>query len=52
RPQSPAQARRLPDWPEWEAALHGELASLDKKNSCTLTDLPSGANVIGTRWVL
>ncbi|CAM9798923.1 unnamed protein product, partial [Heterosigma akashiwo] len=36
----------------WETALHGELASLSKNNSYTLTDLPPGANVIGTRWVL
>ncbi|CAM9689212.1 unnamed protein product [Heterosigma akashiwo] len=53
RPCGPTEACRLPDWPEWEAALHGELPTLNKKNSYTLTDLPPGAtNVIGTRWVL
>ncbi|CAM9686719.1 unnamed protein product, partial [Heterosigma akashiwo] len=40
------------DWPQWQEALHGETDSLGKKNSYTLTDLPPGANVVGTRWVL
>ena len=46
RPQTPDQALRLPDWPQYDAAMRGELASTDKKDSYTLTDLPPGANTM------
>ena len=51
-PQSPGEARRLPDWPEWRDALNGKLSSITDKNTYTLVDRPPNANVIGTRWVL
>ncbi|CAM9386001.1 unnamed protein product, partial [Heterosigma akashiwo] len=52
RPEGPDTARLLPDWPQWQEALHGELGALTGKNTYTLVDRPPGANVIGTRWVL
>ena len=52
RPRSPEDAPRLPDWPQWQEALHSEFDSLAGKDTYTLVDLPPGANVIGTRWVL
>ncbi|CAM9882426.1 unnamed protein product, partial [Heterosigma akashiwo] len=52
RPQGPDDAKLLPDWPEWQGALQGELDNITGKNTYTLVDRPPGANVIGTRWVL
>ena len=51
-PAGPAEARGLPDWPEWKGAIEGELDSIAEKGTYTLVDLPPDANVIGTRWVL
>ena len=51
-PAGPAEARGLPDWPEWQGAIEGELSSIAEKGTYTLVDLPPDANVIGTRWVL
>ena len=49
RPQGPDDAQLLPDWPEWQGALRGELNSITGKNTYTLVDRPPYANVIGTR---
>ena len=50
-PQSLEEARRQPDWPNLEAVIHEELASLKKLQTWTLVDKPTNANVIGSKWV-
>ncbi|KAJ0440609.1 putative RNA-directed DNA polymerase [Helianthus annuus] len=36
---------------EWKRAMEEELASLQKHNTWTLTDLPEGKQAIGLKWV-
>jgi hypothetical protein len=53
-PVSDAEARRLPECEEWEAAMKKELAVLEKMKTweeVKKSDLPEGANVVGCKWV-
>ena len=50
-PRSLAEAKRRPDWPLWEKAIHEELALLQETGTWELTDPPAGANIVGSKWV-
>jgi hypothetical protein len=50
-PTSLAEAQRRPDWPQWEAGIQEELATLQAARTWELIDLPAGANLIGSKWV-
>jgi len=50
-PKSLTEAKRLPEWPEWEKAIHKELKTLKDVGTWELTDPPEGANVVGLKWV-
>ena len=50
-PKSLAEAKRRPEWPEWEKAIREELKTLKDAGTWELTDLPIGANVVGSKWV-
>jgi hypothetical protein len=50
-PRSLAEAKRRPDWHLWEAAIHEELKVLREAGTWELTDAPTGANVVGSKWV-
>jgi len=51
-PWGPNQARRLPDGDAYQQAVLKQMGSMETHNVKELVDLPPGANVIGTRWVL
>src|SRR3984885_14947757 len=50
-PRSLAEAKRRPDWPLWEKAIHEELALLQETGTWELTNPPAGANIVGSKWV-
>jgi transposase InsO family protein len=50
-PTSLAEARRRPDWAQWEAGIQEELATLKAAGTWELADLPAGANLVGSKWV-
>jgi len=50
-PHNLAEAKRRPDWPLWEQAIHEELATLHAAGTWTLEHAPPGANVIRSKWV-
>ena len=50
-PNSVAEARASPEWPEWEKAVKTELDMLSEKGTWQLVDLPPGRKAIGNRWV-
>jgi Reverse transcriptase (RNA-dependent DNA polymerase) len=50
-PRTLAEAKCLPDWPEWEAAIREELTTIDKAGTWVLVDQPPGVNVVGSKWV-
>lgn len=50
-PTSLAEARRRPDWPQWEAGIREELATLHAAGTWELVDAPRGANIVGSKWV-
>ena len=50
-PSSLAEARRRPDWLQWEAGIREELATLQAAGTWELVDVPHGANVVGSKWV-
>jgi len=50
-PTSLADARRRPDWPRWEEGIQEELKTLEEAGTWTLTNLPAGANLVGSKWV-
>jgi hypothetical protein len=50
-PRSLAEARRRPDWPQWEGGICEELAMLEKLGTWELVDPLAGANIIGSKWV-
>ena len=50
-PKSLAEAKRSPEWPEWEHAVQDELTQLQKKGTWKLVDAPKNAVPIANRWV-
>ena len=50
-PTSLADAMRRPDWPQWEAGILEELATLRTAGTWELADPPAGVNVVGSKWV-
>ena len=50
-PTSLTEAKRHPDWPQWEQGIREELAMLDKAGTWELVDPPAGANIVGSKWV-
>lgn len=50
-PSSLAEARRCPDWLQWEQGICEELTTLQKAGTWELIDLPEGANLVGSKWI-
>ena len=50
-PCSLAEAKRHPDWLQWEKAIQEELEVLTKAGTWKLADAPVGANIVGSKWV-
>jgi len=46
------EVKRRPDWPHWEKAIKEELATLKAAGTWRLEEALTGANVIGSKWVL
>jgi len=49
--QTLAQARRSPEWPEWERAIQSELAQLQRMGTWKLIDKPHDAIPIANKFV-
>ena len=50
-PTSLAEAKRCPDWPQWEHSIRKELAMLKKAGTWELIEPPTGTNIVGSKWV-
>lgn len=50
-PSCLAEAKRSPEWPEWEHAIQEELAQLKRKGTWRLANTPTNAVPIANRWV-
>ena len=50
-PRSLAEAKRRPDWLQWERAIDEELEVLKKAGTWRLVDAPPEANIVGSKWV-
>ncbi|KAF8650939.1 hypothetical protein AX14_008525 [Amanita brunnescens Koide BX004] len=50
-PRNLAKAKRQSVWPLLESAIKEELAMLDKTGTWVLTEPPSNANIVGSKWV-
>ena len=50
-PTSLAEAKRCPDWLQWEHGIREELAILEKASTWDLVEPPAGANIVGSKWV-
>jgi len=50
-PRTLAEAKRRPDWLQWEKAILEELATLEAAGTWVLEEPPPGANIIGSKWV-
>ena len=50
-PRSLAEAKRRPDWLQWEKAIEEELAVLTKAGTWKLVDAPPEVNIVGSKWV-
>jgi hypothetical protein len=51
-PKSIEEARKSPEWPEWEKAVHAELDQLKEMKTWELIDPPEGRIPVGNKWVL
>jgi hypothetical protein len=49
-PSTLAEVKCHPDWAQWEEGIREELATLKVAGTWELTDLPTGANLIGSKW--
>ena len=50
-PASLAEAKRHPDWPDWEQALAEELTTLHEAGTWEIVEPPPGVNIVGSKWV-
>ena len=50
-PKSLAEAKRRPDWVEWERGIHEELKTLEEAGTWRLENPPADANIVGSKWV-
>ena len=50
-PKSLAEAKHHPEWPQWEKGIQEELKTLEDAGMWELSNLPDGANVVGSKWV-
>jgi Reverse transcriptase (RNA-dependent DNA polymerase) len=50
-PRSLAEAKRHPDWHLWEKAIQDELGLLHESGTWELTEAPTNANIVGSKWV-
>jgi hypothetical protein len=51
-PQSLAEAKRRPDWLQWERGIKEELETLRLAGTWKLVDHPGGdQNIVGSKWV-
>ena len=50
-PASLAEAKRRPDWPNWEQALAEELTTLHEAGTWEIVEPPPGVNIVGSKWV-
>jgi hypothetical protein len=50
-PTSLADARRHPDWPQWEQGIREELATLAAAGTWELATPPPDANIVSSKWV-
>ncbi|PPQ91584.1 hypothetical protein CVT25_012512 [Psilocybe cyanescens] len=50
-PRSLAEAKKHPDWPLWEKAIHEELATLKTAGTWVLVNAPEGVNIVGSKWL-
>ena len=46
-----AEAKRHPDWPKWEEAIHKELKGLNNSGTWQLAKCPPNMNVVDLKWV-
>jgi len=45
------EAKRSPEWPEWEMAIHAELDQLKKMGTWKLIERPPGVVLIANKFV-
>ena len=50
-PTSLTEAKRRPDWLQWEQGIREELVTLDKAGTWELVNPPAGTNIVGSKWV-
>ena len=50
-PKSLVEVKRRPEWPEWEKAINEELKTLEEASTWEISDLPEGADLVGSKWV-
>lgn len=50
-PRTINEAKRSPNWPQWQEAIEAERFALESHGTWRLEEPPSGTNVVGCRWV-
>ena len=50
-PTSFAEAQRSPDYAQWKEAMDEELSTLTANGTWQIVDVPSGTNLLRTKWV-
>lgn len=46
------EAKKRPDWPDWEVAIKAEIESLIRNETWEVVERPSNTNVVSCKWVL
>ena len=49
-PNTLKDAKKSPEWPEWEKAITSELQMLQEKGTWTLEPLPPDCQAVSNRW--
>ena len=50
-PRHPADAKNLPQWPQWEAAMQEEMSRIEQLGTWVLVPRPEGVNIVRCKWV-